>query len=113
MLTDAVLVTHALGLHFIWIDALCIIQDSTADKEREIRNMYAIYENSFITISASTSSSVETGFLNLSISSSDILPSCAIPMPLHNQNGKEDRTDVTFIPRQTQHTDACLINERG
>ncbi len=31
--------TAQLGLRYIWIDALCILQDSDVDKEREVANM--------------------------------------------------------------------------
>jgi hypothetical protein len=49
---DAIIVTRQLGLRYIWIDSLCIIQDSTRDWETESSKMGGIYENSYITISA-------------------------------------------------------------
>jgi hypothetical protein len=33
---EAIAVTKALGQTYLWIDAICIIQDSTEDKLREI-----------------------------------------------------------------------------
>jgi hypothetical protein len=40
---DAIQITRALGFWYIWIDALCIIQDSEEDWEREGRKMAAVY----------------------------------------------------------------------
>jgi hypothetical protein len=42
---EAVRLTQALGLTHLWIDALCIIQDSPADWEREASKMAAVYGN--------------------------------------------------------------------
>ncbi|KAF2266743.1 HET-domain-containing protein [Lojkania enalia] len=53
---DAVIITRQLGLRYIWIDSLCIIQDSTRDWETESSKMGSIYESSYITISATGSS---------------------------------------------------------
>ncbi|PMD43096.1 HET-domain-containing protein, partial [Hyaloscypha variabilis F] len=49
---DAIIVTHELGLRYIWIDSLCIIQDKFADWDTESKNMGAIYGNSKVTIAA-------------------------------------------------------------
>jgi hypothetical protein len=53
---DAVIITRQLGLRYIWIDSLCIIQDSLRDWETESSKMGSIYQNSYITISATNSS---------------------------------------------------------
>lgn len=59
---DAVSCTHQLGLKYLWVDALCIIQDSFEDKQKEVSNMANIYKNSYITISAAKSSGAGEGF---------------------------------------------------
>ncbi|EIW58352.1 HET-domain-containing protein, partial [Trametes versicolor FP-101664 SS1] len=51
---DAIYVTHALGLQFLWVDSLCIIQDSNEDKRHEIRRMHHIYRHSHLTIIAAS-----------------------------------------------------------
>lgn len=60
---DAITVTRGLQIRFLWIDALCIIQDSPEDKLREISTMGAIYKNATVTIAAAISSKVSDGFL--------------------------------------------------
>ncbi|EPE27256.1 hypothetical protein GLAREA_03171 [Glarea lozoyensis ATCC 20868] len=50
---DAFLVTRALGLRYIWIDSLCIVQDDDEDWTRESQVMGKIYERAQVTIAAS------------------------------------------------------------
>jgi hypothetical protein len=33
---DAMRITFAMDIHFIWVDSLCIIQDDDQDWEREV-----------------------------------------------------------------------------
>ena len=49
---DAVEITRKLGIGYIWIDSLCIIQDDTDDWLRESEKMGALYEQAILTISA-------------------------------------------------------------
>lgn len=49
---DAVAVSRRLGCQYLWIDALCIIQDDQRDKANEIPRMHVIYEGAALTISA-------------------------------------------------------------
>ncbi len=35
-IADAISVTNKLGIKYLWVDALCIIQDSTEDKNKEL-----------------------------------------------------------------------------
>lgn len=47
----------------MWIDALCIYQDSKDDWAAEAPKMADIYRNSIVTITATASPSVKTGIL--------------------------------------------------
>jgi hypothetical protein len=58
---DAVTITRELGIEYLWIDSLCILQDSKEDWEKESAKMANIYGNAFLTISASASESSEQG----------------------------------------------------
>jgi hypothetical protein len=60
---DAVLVTRDLGLHYLWIDALCIIQDNENDKMHEIEQMGKIYKRSTVTIAAANTTCAQDSFL--------------------------------------------------
>ena len=58
---DAVLITRALGVEYIWIDALCIIQDDVEDWTRESQTMDYIYQKATVTIAAEASPSSYAG----------------------------------------------------
>jgi hypothetical protein len=63
---DAIKFTLALGIKYIWIDSLCIIQDDTLDWQEQSGHMASIYENSFITLAATIARNNESGcFWNL------------------------------------------------
>ncbi|KAH8771108.1 heterokaryon incompatibility protein-domain-containing protein [Diaporthe sp. PMI_573] len=53
---EACVTVKKLGLTYIWIDSLCIIQDSNTDKGLEIPNMADYYQNAELNLSASTQS---------------------------------------------------------
>jgi hypothetical protein len=60
---DAILVARKLRIPYLWIDALCIIQDSIKDWETESVKMCDIFAHSFVTISAAMTSSSHDTFL--------------------------------------------------
>jgi hypothetical protein len=49
---DAVTICRRLGIRYLWIDSLCIVQDDPKDWEKEAANMASIYTGSHLTISA-------------------------------------------------------------
>ncbi|KAJ6023936.1 heterokaryon incompatibility protein-domain-containing protein [Penicillium herquei] len=60
---DAITVTNLLGFSYLWVDALCICQDDKSDWLFESLQMFKVYSNSAITISASGILSSESGLL--------------------------------------------------
>lgn len=54
---DAIEFTRALQIRYLWIDALCIIQDSQVDWLREALLMSSVYSNSWLNLAATSSSS--------------------------------------------------------
>jgi hypothetical protein len=49
---DAIALAKALNIHFVWIDALCIVQDDSEDLQTEIFNMGHIYRNAALNVGA-------------------------------------------------------------
>ncbi|KAG7294049.1 hypothetical protein NEMBOFW57_004111 [Staphylotrichum longicolle] len=58
---DAVTMTHALGIQYLWIDSLCIVQDSKEDWMRESAKMGDVYEYAACTIMSATASDPHGG----------------------------------------------------
>ncbi|PVH71624.1 HET-domain-containing protein [Cadophora sp. DSE1049] len=63
-LQDAVTITRRLGMQYLWIDALCIIQGDAEDWARESSNMCDVYSNAHLTIAGDNSPGNSHGILN-------------------------------------------------
>lgn len=55
--------TRQLGIPFLWVDSLCIIQDDPKDRAKEIAKMAHIYKEPYCTISAASASACHQEFL--------------------------------------------------
>jgi len=62
---DAIAITRQLGLKYLWIDSLCILQDDIADWQRQSAQMASIYANSYVTIAATSSDGSDSTCLSL------------------------------------------------
>lgn len=58
---DAIMVTRKLGVRYLWVDSLCIIQDSELDWHTQSAQMSYVYSHSWLTIAATASSSDHDG----------------------------------------------------
>jgi hypothetical protein len=58
---DAIHVTRKLGINYLWIDALCVIQDSREDWLVESSKMGDTYVNSYISLAATASADSHGG----------------------------------------------------
>lgn len=70
---EAIEVARNLGIEYIWIDALCIIQNSESDWRAESVKMQSIYGNSACNIAASASTNPFEGLFR-DRTASDVLP---------------------------------------
>ncbi|PMD43155.1 HET-domain-containing protein, partial [Hyaloscypha variabilis F] len=57
---DAMTLCKDLGIRYLWVDALCIIQDSP-DKMHQIKWLHVIYQRALFTIVAAHGESAEAG----------------------------------------------------
>ena len=58
---EAVVVARHFKIRYLWIDSLCIVQDSDEDWLRESAKMHEVYAHSACTISAAASTGPEGG----------------------------------------------------
>ncbi|EXJ57659.1 uncharacterized protein A1O5_12449 [Cladophialophora psammophila CBS 110553] len=65
---DAIMVTKRFwdefAVRYLWIDSLCIIQDSAEDWRQESANMGEIYQNAFCTLAATAAADGHRGFFS-------------------------------------------------
>ncbi|KAL2070594.1 hypothetical protein VTL71DRAFT_13620 [Oculimacula yallundae] len=84
---DAVLITRKLGIQYLWVDALCILQGGKDDKkaqndwEQHSLIMGDIYGNAFVTLGAAAATHADSGIFN-----ERKLPLyCRIPLDTENE----------------------------
>ncbi|KAI0536177.1 HET-domain-containing protein [Xylaria digitata] len=56
---DAIWLTRELGVNYLWIDRLCVVQDSNADKAIQLPQMDLVYSSSTMTIVAASGVSLD------------------------------------------------------
>ncbi|KIW71470.1 hypothetical protein PV04_03630 [Phialophora macrospora] len=62
---DAILLTQRLGGAFLWVDALCICQDSDADMSAQVRHMDKVYKHAKLTIVCAAGNDAHAGIPGL------------------------------------------------
>ncbi|KAI8711862.1 HET domain-containing protein [Fusarium sp. LHS14.1] len=75
---DTMSLARSLGVQFVWIDALCIIQGNKEDWERESNLMARVYGNSTLTVSAGRSADARNSFIINNYKQP--APCCEIPL---------------------------------
>lgn len=63
---DAMVITKQTGLRFLWVDALCIVQDDDSQREEQINQMFLIYHQAEATIVAADGPSCDLGLSGVS-----------------------------------------------
>ncbi|KAF5541985.1 hypothetical protein FMEXI_7684 [Fusarium mexicanum] len=75
---DTITLTRQLGIRYIWIDALCIIQGDKDDWERESKLMAKVYGHATLTITAGRSGDARNSFIPNSYKQP--APCCEFPL---------------------------------
>jgi hypothetical protein len=109
---DAVTIAKNLGIEYLWIDSLCIIQDSIEDWEHECSRMASVYRGALITIAASDAADSSKGFFH------DYNRAKFDPCELPYWNDTEDEmliVSVTYKPSNTANLDESQsrLSKRG
>jgi hypothetical protein len=60
-ISDAIALVRALGERYLWVDALCIVQDDAEHKARDIAHMDVVYNKAFATVVAMHGASADAG----------------------------------------------------
>ena len=62
---DAMYLTSYLGIRYLWVDALCILQDNEANKKHQLPLMEKIYRHATLTVVAAAGEDPSTGLPGL------------------------------------------------
>ncbi|KAF7954402.1 hypothetical protein EAE96_005524 [Botrytis aclada] len=94
---DAIMVVRALGIRYIWIDSLCIIQGDSDDWDKEALRMASVYSNSYLNIAATGSRDSRGG--------------CFYPRKMH-YGSTTLPLESYMIGQNTNHTGAGVVRVR-
>ncbi|TEY34582.1 hypothetical protein BOTCAL_0625g00010 [Botryotinia calthae] len=64
-IVDAIVITRCFKRRYLWVDALCIVQDDLESKMHEIDRMHTIYAQAEMTIVAATGDGANSGLLDI------------------------------------------------
>ena len=103
-LQDAVHVTASLGFKYLWVDAMCIIQDDPQDLTDQLAVMRKIYRGASITIVASQGTKSTDGFLDARESFR--------PFALRARSDDVDQMEILVCPQATPLEQAHIF-KRG
>lgn len=105
---DAILITRKLGFQFLWIDCLCIMQDSTEDWEIESKHMGNVYRGATLTIAAAAASNSTDGILN-KFEDYD-LTGISISLKLSKNSPPDDHIDAVLRDNNREQLNRLLQN---
>jgi len=93
---DAVVVCRALSIRYLWVDALCIVQDDEEEWRRESETMGDVYHSAWVTIANLASSSSGVGFLQRSPHQA------TIPFRSHSSPNLSGFLQLTYEPNHIE-----------
>jgi hypothetical protein len=92
---DAILLVNAIGEKYLWVDALCIIQDSAIMQQTQIAKMDKIYAKALFTVVAACGDDAEAG-----------LPGTGLTQ-------RKQAQDIVHLPGRDFYTLICNTTEKG
>lgn len=108
-IADAIRITRALGIQYLWIDALCIMQDSDADWAAEAVKMSEYYGGAIITIIAANSPHSQFGILH----SRPRILDCTVPFRSPHAAAGGHSPQVRLRSFGTAHASAASFSKSG
>lgn len=120
-IADAIDVTRELDINFIWIDALCIIQDDDNDKSEQIDSMSMIYRSATMTIIAACGSDCNAGLAGLRAGTRDFEQKEAVVIPPTDKHPgmsllstcKSSRPSLDRTSNREDNVEVSIWNSRG
>jgi hypothetical protein len=89
---DAIVVTRKLGLRYLWIDSLCIVQYDEQDWQNESQAMGRIYEHAAITLAASSATDSSQGLFRERPYGELKFPGIQLPFIVRDETSRRRKT---------------------
>jgi hypothetical protein len=106
---DAIAVTQAIGIDYLWIDSLCIIQGDRDDWLLESEKMGSIFERAFLVIAAAGSNDSSEGLLNM-----PRYPELSIHVPYYQSKQQSAGTfNMTMLSHLESQPQLGPLSSRG
>jgi Heterokaryon incompatibility protein (HET) len=120
-IADAIDVARELGVDFIWVDALCIVQDDHNDLREQISSVALIYRSASFTIIAACGNDCNTGLAGLRSGTRKFEQKEVVVIPPGGQHPgmslvstcKSYRHPLTMFSRGEEDIDLSVWNTRG
>jgi hypothetical protein len=120
-IVDAIDVTRELGVDFIWIDALCIVQDNPADLREQISSVALIYRSAFFTIIAASGVDCNAGLAGFRPGTRKFEQKEIVVIPTSDEHPgmslvstcKSHRYPLVSTSRNEEDIDLSVWNSRG
>ena len=103
---DAVSVTRATGIRYLWIGSLCIVQDDHDDWLEQPQQMGTFYERSRFTIAAADALNSHHGLFRTP-------PRKAVPIPYHDKSGKPWGSIFVMEPEEPSRLEGSPLISRA
>ncbi|KAI5926271.1 heterokaryon incompatibility protein-domain-containing protein [Camillea tinctor] len=102
---DSITMTKLLGMRYLWVDSLCIVQDDPEDKKVQITAMDQIYSRAYLTIVAAGGEHANSGLPGMQPGSRNISQ--------HSAMYSESLNLVSILPDAATAADSSKWNTRG
>ena len=97
---DTITYVRKLGVRYLWIDSLCIVQDDPEDWRQESSKMATVYQNAYIVIAASKSADAHGGlFTNVD----EAYDAHVLPVHVRASGKHEARGEQVWFRRSPTH----------
>lgn len=101
-IADAITLVRSLGERFLWVDALCIVQDDEVRKQNDIKQMDIVYGKAFATIMAMHGVSAGAGLSGVNSTS-------RLPQQIQSVTISGRSKDLEFDPHQKDQETVHMV----
>ncbi|KAF2247538.1 HET-domain-containing protein [Trematosphaeria pertusa] len=117
---DAMVVARQAGLRYLWVDALCILQDSPADLDIQLGHMDKIYKNATLTVVAADGENANSEFKGVltprkadQFVAEEVRPNVQILMPLRGSTNLEPWQTRAWTLQEKMLSNRLLVFSGG